>query len=91
MDSTVSQPQDSVLYGKYPCVDRDGKVKHPKGMESFLIERPHCPGHPVVIPVQLAVTWSDDLIKGLEKQKMADNDFLLVTSPKAGKLYYLLF
>lgn len=82
--NTVSRPCDSVLYGKYPCVDRDGKVRHPLGMESFLVERPHCPEHPVVIPVQLAVTWSADLIQLLDKQRMAHGDFLLVTAPKAG-------
>ena len=85
---TVANPCDAVIYGKYPCMDRDGKVVHPKGMESFVIKLSHCPEKPIIIPAQLAVTWSDDLIEVLENNKMATNDFLLVTAPKAGKCLF---
>lgn len=81
----VSRPRDSVLYGKYPCMDKDGRVHHPLGLESFVIDVPHHPDQPIVIPVQLAVNWSHDLIRALDNQKMCHNDFLLVTAPKAGR------
>lgn len=83
----VSLPENSVLYGKYDCVSSDNKhgklVKHPVGMESFVIERPNT-SIPVVIPVQLAVTWTKDVIETLDNQTLPEKDCLLVTAAKAG-------
>lgn len=82
----VASASNCVIYGKYPCVDGDEEeaIKHPVGMESFIIHLPYAVS-PVVIPAQVAVKWHNDVIQSLEDQTMAKGDFLLVSAPKAGK------
>ena len=74
------------LTNKYTCVDydKDLKLKHFKGLETLIIEKPRAK-FPILIPTHVSQRWSSDVIENLENHMMDEGDILLYTPPKCGK------